>query len=126
MQKGEGFNRNNAKINAVAVNAFSPPDNRWIWLFRLPGGCAITEIPVVSKSSDVNSMRAAPPPNNRGKRSEKFSFTLSKVSLNDVFVSLSILIIASCNKFKESFKSVSCLNLLQEAIIKIDKETKTS
>ena len=34
------------KTNAIAVNAFSPPDNRWIVLLRLPGGCAIGARPV--------------------------------------------------------------------------------
>ena len=35
--------------------AFSPPDNRWIVLFRLPGGRAITATPVSSMSLLVNS-----------------------------------------------------------------------
>ena len=41
--------------NYRPVNAFSPPDSRWILLFRLPGGRAIIVTPVSSKSSPVSS-----------------------------------------------------------------------
>jgi hypothetical protein len=37
-QKVAGFSLNIADANATAVNALSPPDNKWMELFRLPGG----------------------------------------------------------------------------------------
>jgi hypothetical protein len=60
-QNGAGFNRNNEKINANAVSAFSPPDNKCIELFFFPGGCAINNKPESRILLSQNSSWALPP-----------------------------------------------------------------
>ncbi|SST09222.1 Uncharacterised protein [Acinetobacter baumannii] len=66
MQNGAGFNWKMANTSASAVSAFSPPDNKWMVLFFLPGGRAMIATPVSSRSSPVSSRYAVPPPNTFG------------------------------------------------------------
>ena len=49
-QKGDGLIRKIAKIRAMAVRAFSPPDNKPTFCKRLPGGCTTISMPVSSRS----------------------------------------------------------------------------
>ncbi len=107
-QNGAGLSWNIENTNAVAVNAFSPPDNKWMVAFFLPGGCAITCTPESRISSPVIISFAWPPPNKIGNNSPKWWLTLSKVSCNRSRVSLSILWIASCNVLIASVRSSFC------------------
>ena len=68
-----------ANTSAIAVSAFSPPDSRWMVLFFLPGGCAITCTPASRISSPVITSRAVPPPNRLGNMRPKCSLTWLKV-----------------------------------------------
>ena len=65
IQKGTGLLFKIANNKLIAVNVFSPPDNKEIGKSFFPGGCAIISIPVsriLSGSVSFNS--ASPPPNN--------------------------------------------------------------
>ena len=46
-QNGAGFRSKIENTSATAVSAFSPPDSRWMVLFFLPGGRAMTATPAV-------------------------------------------------------------------------------
>ena len=50
-----------------AVNAFSPPDNKFIEVSFFPGGLAYTTTPVFKRSFSVIFKYAFPPLNNFGK-----------------------------------------------------------
>src|SRR5471030_1826471 len=69
-QNGAGLSRNIENTSAVAVSAFSPPDNRWMVAFFLPGGWAMTCTPESRISSPVMISFAWPPPNRIGQFGE--------------------------------------------------------
>ena len=62
---GAGLIKKTAKINANAVSACSPPDNKVIDCSFLPGGLTSNSNPASNGSSDsINSNLALPPANN--------------------------------------------------------------
>ena len=71
-QNGAGLSWNIANTSEIAVSAFSPPDSRWMLLFFLPGGCAITCTPASRISSPVMTSFASPPPNSVGNSEPKW------------------------------------------------------
>ena len=107
-QNGAGLSWKIANTSAIAVSAFSPPDSRWIVLFFLPGGCAITCTPASRISSPVITSRALPPPNSVGNMRPKCSLTWSKVLPSSSRVSRSILWIASSSVVIASVRSAFC------------------
>ena len=54
-QKGAGFILKIENTNAIPTPAFSPPESRLMFLTNLPGGLAIIDTPVFSKSLSVIS-----------------------------------------------------------------------
>gem|GEM_PF-6010366 len=76
MQNGAGLSWNIENTRAIAVSAFSPPESRWMVLFFLPGGCAMTWMPESRISSPVRISLASPPPKSCGKRMPNWRFTL--------------------------------------------------
>ena len=82
MQKGEGLYWKIAKSSEIAVSAFSPPESSITFCRRLPGGCAITSMPLSSTSSSSSSdSPAVPPPKSCVKISPKCWLMTSKASL---------------------------------------------
>ena len=80
---GEGLIKKIEKINEIAVNVFSPPDNKLMLDSFLPGGLANISNPVCRGSSDLtNSNFASPPLNNFLNKSEKFLLTFSNAASN--------------------------------------------
>src|SRR5690349_12536898 len=71
-QNGAGFSWNSENTSEIAVSAFSPPDRRWMLVFRLPGGCAMTWTPQSRISSPVMTSFASPPPKSDGKSDPKW------------------------------------------------------
>ena len=71
-----GFSWNIENTSESAVSAFSPPESRWIELFFLPGGWAITCTPASRISSPVSTSRAWPPPNSAGNMRPKWRVDL--------------------------------------------------
>jgi hypothetical protein len=61
-KKGEGLTRNTENRSARAVSAFSPPESRFTFCRRLPGGCAWISMPPSSTSSPSVSESWARPP----------------------------------------------------------------
>src|SRR5258705_16483 len=80
-KNGDGRTWNTATSSAIAVSVFSPPESRFTFCSRLPGGDAMISMPASSTSSlSVSARLARPPRNSRGKFSEKRLLTASNVS----------------------------------------------
>ena len=94
-QNGAGLSLNIANTSAIAVSAFSPPDNKAIVVFFLPGGCAKTCKPLSNISLPCSSSLAWPPANKVLKSALKCIFTVLKVWVNCSRVSPSIFNMAS-------------------------------
>ena len=78
-QKGTGLILSIANNNEIAVNVFSPPDNKLILWSFLPGGSALISIPVSNKlSGSVSDSSALPPLNNSLYTTLNSSFTRSE------------------------------------------------
>ena len=107
-QNGAGLSWKMANTSAIAVSAFSPPDNRWMVWFFLPGGWAMTCTPASRISSPVMTRRACPPPNSSGNILPKWPLTASKVLPSNSRVSPSILRIASSRVWMASLRSLDC------------------
>src|SRR5213594_977075 len=89
-QNGAGFSWKKENTKAIAVSAFSPPESRWMVVFFLPGGRAITCTPQSSISSPVMMSWASPPPKSAGNISPKPRFTVSNVLCSNALVSRSM------------------------------------
>src|SRR5438874_163438 len=109
-QKGAGLRSKMANTRATAVSAFSPPDSRWMVLFFLPGGRAMTATPAVSLSSPTSSRYACPPPNRRGNLSRRPVLMRWKVSWKRVRVSLSMRRMASSSVASAEVRSANWLS----------------
>ena len=87
--------RKMAKMSDTAVSAFSPPDSRFMFWRRLPGGCAMMSTPVSSRfSGSVSSSRARPPRKSCGKMRWNSASTTLKVSSKSSRDILSIFLMA--------------------------------
>ena len=63
-QNGLGLYLKMPNISAIAVSAFSPPESSCTLCSRLPGGCAMTSMPLSSGFvSSMSASPARPPPN---------------------------------------------------------------
>ena len=101
---------NIANNRLIAVNVFSPPDKSEIVVSFLPGGDAIISTPVSNKLfGSVNLSEAFPPLNNSLNVSLKCLFTISKVVLKSLAITLSISDIISKSVFSALTKSSRCL-----------------
>ena len=124
-QNGAGFIFRIANNNAIAVNAFSPPDNSVMLCSFFPGGCAVISIShssIFSSSSNFNS--AFPPPNNSLNTSSKFLFITLNFSLNCSFIIcvisdiifLSLFIVVSRSNLCSLMKSYLSFKFLYSSI----------
>ena len=110
-----------AKRSAIAVSAFSPPDNCIIFCSFFPGGCEIITIPASRISSpSTSSIVPRPPPNNSLNTLSNSTLISSNFSLNWILIPLSsssitwtrassALIISSCCVFKKLYRSLTSL-----------------
>ena len=58
MQKGDGLYWKIANSSEIAVSAFSPPESSITFCRRLPGGWAMTSMPLSSTSSSSRRRQA--------------------------------------------------------------------
>ena len=109
MQNGAGFIFSIANNIAIAVSAFSPPDNSIMFCSFFPGGCTLMSIPhssMLASSSSINS--AFPPPNSSMNTSLKFLFICLNFSSNCFCIVVVISEIMFLSFVIESSKSSLC------------------
>ena len=109
MQNGEGLYWKIANRSEIAVSAFSPPESSITFCRRLPGGCAITSMPLSRRSSSSIRVRpAVPPPKSCRKISPKCWLMTWKASWKRSREALSIFLMAWSSSAIESSRSWRC------------------